>query len=223
MPEPHLRHGHAISIDMAYSATLANMRGSLSDAEHRRLLNLFSKAGLSMDHEQFNEEVLEKATKAIMKTRDGRLRAAVPSPLGSCVFLNDVPQTELFAALKLHKKFMKQYPRNGEGIEAYVDASDTGYTELGQVAEAMNDHSSGWQNVKILNDDVHADNGVIGTNGSTIDSVAQPKSPEAAVKHRGIPNGIDGTNSANDIGGVDGVDGTTNGVYKFPTTDGVRV
>jgi 3-dehydroquinate synthase len=24
---------------------------------------------------------------------------------------------------------MKQYPRNGEGIDIYVDASDTGYTE----------------------------------------------------------------------------------------------
>merc|ERR1712070_1108946 len=46
VPEVPLRHGHAISIDMAYSATLANQRGLLSDQEHRRLLNLFSRAGL---------------------------------------------------------------------------------------------------------------------------------------------------------------------------------
>ncbi|KAL9111105.1 MAG: hypothetical protein Q9227_004368 [Pyrenula ochraceoflavens] len=129
IPETPLRHGHAISIDMAYSATLANLRGILNDEEHRRLLNLFSRAGLSMDHHQFDEETLEKGTAAIMKTRDGKLRAAVPSPLGSCVFLNDVKKDEMDRALRRHKEIMRDYPRNGEGIEAFVDASDTGYTE----------------------------------------------------------------------------------------------
>lgn len=68
-----LRHGHAISIDMAYSATLANVRGLLGDDEHRRLLKLFSRAGLSMDHELFNEDMLDRGTNAILKTRDGKL------------------------------------------------------------------------------------------------------------------------------------------------------
>jgi 3-dehydroquinate synthase len=113
---------------MAYSATLALTRGLLSAPEHTRLLTLFSRAGLSMDHELFNEETLEKATKAILKTRDGLLRAAVPSPLGSCKFLNDVSYKELFSALRQHKQLVKAYPRQGAGIEAYVDASDTGYT-----------------------------------------------------------------------------------------------
>ncbi|KAJ8113679.1 hypothetical protein OPT61_g4246 [Boeremia exigua] len=128
-PPTPLRHGHAISIDMAYSATLANQRGLLSDDEHRRLLNLFSRAGLSMDHELFDEDMLDKATKAILKTRDGLLRAAVPNPIGQCVFLNDVSAEEMNAALRRHKELMKEYPRNGEGLEAYVDASDTGYTQ----------------------------------------------------------------------------------------------
>lgn len=113
---------------MAYSATLANDAGLLSDAEHRRLLNLFSRAGLSMDHETFDEEVLRKATQAILKTRDGLLRAAVPNPLGSCTFLNDITHEQMAAALRHHKSLMKEYPRQGAGIEAYVDASDTGYT-----------------------------------------------------------------------------------------------
>jgi 3-dehydroquinate synthase len=135
VPETPLRHGHAISIDMAYSATLANQRGLLSDAEHRRILNLFSRAGLSMDHHQFDEDILDKATAAILKTRDGLLRAAVPSPLGSCVFLNDVTAEEMNAALRKHKELMKKYPRNGEGLEAYVDSSDTGYTENAKMEE----------------------------------------------------------------------------------------
>lgn len=124
IPETPLRHGHAISIDMAYSATLANSRGLLSDTEHRRLLNLFSRAGLSMDHELFTEEVLDKATKAILKTRDGLLRAAVPSPIGKCVFLNDVEQEEMNEALRRHKEIMKEFPRNGDGLDAYVDVVD---------------------------------------------------------------------------------------------------
>ena len=129
VPETPLRHGHAISIDMAYSATLANNRKLISDAEHRRILNLFSRAGLSMDHPQFDEEILDRGTAAILKTRDGKLRAAVPNPIGSCTFLNDVDAEELNAALRRHKDLMKEYPRQGEGLEAFVDASDTGYTE----------------------------------------------------------------------------------------------
>jgi 3-dehydroquinate synthase len=124
---------------MAYSATLANQRGLLGDEEHRRLLALFSRAGLSMDHELFNEEILDKATQAILKTRDGLLRAAVPSPLGSCEFLNDVSNEEMIHALRRHKTLMKDYPRQGAGIEAYVDASDTGYT----VNNQSDDHAHG--------------------------------------------------------------------------------
>ena len=127
-PDIPLRHGHAISIDMAYSATLANGRKLMTDEEHHRILKLFSRAGLSMDHELFNEDILEKATAAILKTRDGMLRAAVPNPLGSCTFLNDVTADEMNAALRRHKEIMKQYPRNGAGLDAFVDASDTGYT-----------------------------------------------------------------------------------------------
>lgn len=123
---------------MAYSATLANSRKLLSDQDHRRILDLFSRAGLSMDHPQFDSEVLDKGTAAILKTRDGLLRAAVPSPLGQCKFLNDVDAKEMNAALLRHKKIMKKYPRHGAGIEAYVDASDTGYSASnGAAVEAI--------------------------------------------------------------------------------------
>lgn len=122
VPDVPLRHGHAISIDMAYSATLAHERGLIPDNEYKRILGIFSKAGLSMDHHQFDEHILDKGTKAILKTRDGMLRAAVPAPLGRCVFLNDVKEEELFNALRKHKEVMKHYPRNGLGIEAFVDS-----------------------------------------------------------------------------------------------------
>lgn len=177
VPETPLRHGHAISIDMAYSATLANNRKLITDDEHRRLLNLFSRAGLSMDHHQFDEEILAKATTAILKTRDGLLRAAVPNPIGSCTFLNDVSAEEMNAALRRHKELMKEYPRNGEGIEAYVDASDTGYTENPKAEEERMVEAAAKKagNLNGLN----ASDGISGTNGAN----------DLAQKTNGLVNG----------------------------------
>ncbi|KAI5806414.1 2-epi-5-epi-valiolone synthase-like protein [Peziza echinospora] len=125
-PDPPLRHGHAISIDMAYSATLAYMLGELSQPDHTRILTLFSRAGLTVDHPMFDEALLYKGTKSILQTRDGKLRAAIPTPLGSCKFLNDVTHEDMAAALHMHKECVKHLPRGGAGLDAYVDASDTG-------------------------------------------------------------------------------------------------
>jgi 3-dehydroquinate synthase len=114
---------------MAYSATLAKQSGLLSADDHRRLLTLFSRAGLTIDHPQFDDEVLDRGTAAILKTRNGMLRLAVPNPLGSCTFINHVSAQDLRDALRVHKQIVKEYPRGGAGIEAYVDSSDTGYAD----------------------------------------------------------------------------------------------
>ena len=182
VPETPLRHGHAISIDMAYSSTLAHMRGMISDEEYHRILKLFSRAGLSIDHPQFDEEILDKGTKAILKTRDGKLRLAVPNPIGNCVFLNDVPYEELVQALRKHKEVMKTYPRQGEGLEAFVDASDTGYTEgneeaADELAKAAKD--AGSLNGS-MNGGAHVNGGI--TNGHTNGSDIKNK----------IANGVNG-------------------------------
>ena len=183
---------------MAYSATLANSRKLISDAEHRRILNLFSRAGLSMDHPQFDEEILEKGTAAILKTRDGLLRAAVPHPIGSCTFLNDVSGKEMNAALLRHKKIMKEYPRNGEGLEAYVDASDTGYTDNNVEVEAV---ATAAAKAGALNG-----NGVV--NGGIVSN--------------GATNGVKSANGvAKDLANGHGLDqGITNGTNGF--TNGAR-
>lgn len=125
-PETPLRHGHAISVDMAYSATLAHMKGLISQADHQRILRLFSRAGLTIDHPLFDEILLAKGTDAILKTRDNKLRAAIPAPLGKCIFLNDVTADDMNKALAMHKEAVKAFPREGEGLDAFVDASDTG-------------------------------------------------------------------------------------------------
>ena len=199
VPDVPLRHGHAISIDMAYSATLANMRGLLSDEEHKRILNLFSRCGLSMDHKQFDEAILDKGTKAILRTRDGKLRAAVPNPLGSCVFLNDVELDELTAALRKHKEIMKSYPRNGEGLEAFVDSSDTGYTLNNKPVENGSNGVNGALKKAVMKDDTvdGAMPGGLGRNGNVDGVTGNPKE------------------AINNSSGAD-ADGLANGMAKRP-------
>ncbi|ORX40316.1 hypothetical protein BD324DRAFT_648899 [Kockovaella imperatae] len=126
-PRIPLRHGHAITIDMAYSITLAHSRGLINDVQRDEWFHLISSVGLSMDHEAFDEQLIEAATEAIKKTRDGKQRFAVPDgEFGKCLFLNDVPLSELKSILKVHKDFVKSRYGSGDGLEAYVDAGDLG-------------------------------------------------------------------------------------------------
>ncbi|KAL4874227.1 putative 3-dehydroquinate synthase [Aspergillus karnatakaensis] len=188
-PPVPLRHGHAISIDMAYSATLAFNRGLLSSAEHRRLLNLFSRAGLSMDHDLFDEEMLEKATAAILKTRDGLLRAVVPSPLGSHKFLNDVSREEMVEALRVHKTIMKGYPRQGAGVEAYVDASDTGYTINGsEKVSGQEDAGAGGVDAEMVKNGIEVDLEVSSGSGSETERERERIGKD--VFSEGVKNGL---------------------------------
>lgn len=46
---PALMHGHAISIDMCFSATLANTLNLLPEESYRRFLSIFSTFGLAME------------------------------------------------------------------------------------------------------------------------------------------------------------------------------
>ncbi|KRE27394.1 3-dehydroquinate synthase [Mycobacterium sp. Soil538] len=113
-------HGHAISIDMALSVTLAERRGLLTAGGRDRVLATMSALGLALDSEYLTPELIERATAAILRTRDGILRAAVPDPIGTCRFLNDVTVDELVDTLTLHKKLCAEYDRGGDGVDAFT-------------------------------------------------------------------------------------------------------
>lgn len=118
---PHL-HGHAIAVDMALSATIAERRGYLPAADRDRVLGLFSRLGLSLTSPYLTPELLRAATASIVQTRDGQLRAAVPRPIGTCAFVNDLGAEELDEALAAHRELCRAYPREGLGEEAFVPA-----------------------------------------------------------------------------------------------------
>ena len=121
-PEVPLYHGHAVNIDMALSATLAAKRGYITNVDRDRILSLMSRLGLSLDHPLMEADLMWKATESIMQTRDGKLRAAVPRPIGTCHFINDLTYEELEEAIADHKRLCVDYPRSGDGLDAYIPA-----------------------------------------------------------------------------------------------------
>jgi demethyl-4-deoxygadusol synthase len=119
-PEIPMFHGHGVNIDMAFSATIAQQRGYLSVIDRDRILTLMSRIGLAIDSPYLTPELLWKATESISRTRDGLLRAAVPHPIGSCSFINDLTRAELDQILVIHKEICRDYPRNGDGEDMFM-------------------------------------------------------------------------------------------------------
>ena len=119
-PEIPMFHGHGVNIDMAFSATIAQQRGYLSVCDRDRILGLMSRIGLAIDSPYLTPELLWKATESISRTRDGLLRAAVPNPIGSCSFINDLTKVELDQILAIHKEICRGYPRNGDGEDMFM-------------------------------------------------------------------------------------------------------
>jgi 3-dehydroquinate synthase len=119
-PEVPMFHGHGVNIDMAFSATIAQQRGYISVVDRDRILGLMSRIGLAIDSPYLTSELLWKATESITRTRDGLLRAAVPRPIGSCFFMNDLTKAELDEHLAIHKAICRSYPRGGDGEDMYI-------------------------------------------------------------------------------------------------------
>ncbi|HEY0718300.1 MAG TPA: sedoheptulose 7-phosphate cyclase [Streptosporangiaceae bacterium] len=119
-PEVPFFHGQAISIDMAFSATIAEQRGYISVSERDRLFWLMSRLGLALNSPYLTPGLVQKATESIVQTRDGLLRAAVPRPLGTCHFVSDLSEEELDEALAIHREVCRGYPRGGTGEEMFT-------------------------------------------------------------------------------------------------------
>ena len=120
MPEIPMFHGHAISVDMAFSATVAAERGYLDVVDRDRILALMSRLGLAIDSPYLTAQLVWKATGSIKQTRGGLLRAAVPRPIGTCFFVNDLGRDELEQILTVHKVISLNYPRAGDGEDMFI-------------------------------------------------------------------------------------------------------
>lgn len=118
---PPLLHGHAISIDMCFSAAIAHHLGLLDTAHYEQFLRAFSSLGLALDHPAFTVELMRRATAAAVRTRDGLLRAPVPvRGLGECEILMMVEGEVLEKAFEGHKRVVGGLLRGGLGVEVDV-------------------------------------------------------------------------------------------------------
>ncbi len=124
-PEIPMFHGHGVNIDMAFSATIAWERGYISETDLHRILGVMSRIGLALDSPYFTPELLWRATESITRTRDGKQRIAVPKPIGTCYFINDLTREELTQTLAIHKEICQSYPRQGHGIDMFMTPEPT--------------------------------------------------------------------------------------------------
>merc|ERR1719258_180920 len=127
-PKPvPLHHGHAISIDMCFSATWAAKEGWISESLRDRVHAQFRRAGLSRHHECFTTEKLHYGTKTILERRDGDLYGAIPDgEIGKCRYVMTADfasradmDAKLEAALDLHRNLMAA-EGGGVGTDPYI-------------------------------------------------------------------------------------------------------
>lgn len=116
--------------------------------------------------------------------------------MGQCVFLNDVSSDEMLVALRKHKEIMKSYPREGAGLEAFVDASDTGYTVNAKHVEGKVTKNKASKSV--INDDA--------ADGTQVDGKIASKTQ--AQKYASGPEGVNGLSTP----AVNGTNGHANGI-----------
>jgi 3-dehydroquinate synthase len=107
---------------------------------------------------------------------------------------------------------MKGYPRNGEGLEAFVDASDTGYTMNNQSAEQKIQAALSEElKACVLNDDVAAGNQKGGLGANNLDGVTGSPDHAKANAAGAEVNGQPKDGLKNGVAGLVNGNGTVNG------------
>ncbi len=86
--------------------------------------------GLALDNPVLDIDLLWKAGESITQTRDGLLRAAVPKPIGTCFFVNDLKREELEETLAEHRRLCADYPDAGLGTQVYMNEGKEETKEL---------------------------------------------------------------------------------------------
>ena len=125
-PAAKLMHGHAVSIGMAFGATLAEEMGWLTPTERDRIINLCRSLGLCVYHPIIeNLDLMREGQKNMRRKRgEGGLWAPLPNGIGSCDYAQDVPFELLQAAIASHHQLCVSLPDGGTGKEMYL--SDLG-------------------------------------------------------------------------------------------------
>lgn len=125
-PAAKLMHGHAVTIGMAFGASLAVEMGWLKPADRDRIMALCQSLGLSVYHPILEDTDLMLAAQKNMRRKrgEGGLWAPLPTGIGSCDYAQEVPSDLLQAAIANHKQYCSTLTTGGQGTEMYL--SDLG-------------------------------------------------------------------------------------------------
>ncbi len=97
-----LTHGHAVAIDMAWSAALAVDLGHLAIDELARILTTLAACGLPCNHRLLTVGLCQEALAAAALHRGGKPRLVIPDGIGACRFvdeLHELPPERLAGAI----------------------------------------------------------------------------------------------------------------------------
>eukprot|EP00775_Hariotina_reticulata_P007120 gene7119-7334_t len=94
-----LLHGEAVNIDMALSTEIAVGRGLLTAEERHRVLQLMLKLRLPLWHSKCSVQLFMKGLADMTRARDGLQRVPLMKGLGAAVFVNDITEEEMAAAV----------------------------------------------------------------------------------------------------------------------------
>ncbi len=125
-PAAKLMHGHAVSIGMAFGATLAAQMGWLETEDRDRIVALCRSVGLSVYHSILKDtDIMLEGQKNMRRKRgEGGLWAPLPTGIGSCDYAQEVSSGLLQVAVDQHQQLCSSFTDGGNGKEMYL--SDLG-------------------------------------------------------------------------------------------------
>ncbi|MGM1064431.1 3-dehydroquinate synthase family protein [Saccharothrix sp. Mg75] len=122
-PVAGLLHGHAVAVEMAFTATLATLVGWLDEDARDALLAVCRDLGLAVHHPVIEDlELMRFAQETMRRKRGGSaLWAVAPrGGLGKCDYLAEVEDGLLVEAVDRHRARCERFPDGGAGRGMYL-------------------------------------------------------------------------------------------------------
>ncbi|GGP54368.1 3-dehydroquinate synthase family protein [Saccharothrix coeruleofusca] len=122
-PVAGLLHGHAVAVEMAFTATLATLIGWLDEDSRDALLEVCRDLGLAVHHPVIEDlELMRVAQESVRRKRGGSaLWAVAPrGGLGKCDYLAEVEDSLLAEAVDRHRVRCAGFPDGGAGLGMYL-------------------------------------------------------------------------------------------------------
>jgi len=121
-PAAKLIHGHAVSIGMAFGATLSHIIGWCTLEERDRIIALLRKLELSVFHPIIEDTKLMISGQDNMRKKRGMggFWAPLPRGIGDVDFLKEVEEDLLINTINTHKALCSTFENHGHGKEMYL-------------------------------------------------------------------------------------------------------